>query len=86
MADCDYTVKNPNEPRSGFFKRSGGECGCFLGIWKVMDLQKKWDGVWKMKFIQQYKNLSKEIYILFFGRVVTSMGSLICALTFDFEK
>ena len=31
-----------------------------------MDLQKKWDGVWKMKFIQQYKNLSKEIYILFF--------------------
>ena len=29
-----------------------------------MDLQKKWDGVWKMKFIQQYKNLSKEIYIL----------------------
>ena len=27
-----------------------------------MDLQKKWDGVWKMKFIQQYKNLSKEIY------------------------
>lgn len=32
-----------------------------------MDLQKKWDGVWKMKFIQQYKNLSKEIYILFFG-------------------
>ena len=29
-----------------------------------------------MKFIQQYKNLSKEIYILFFGRVVTSMGYL----------
>ena len=45
-----------------------------------MDLQKKWDGVWKMKFIQQYKNLSKEIYILFFGRVVTSMGSLIWPL------
>ena len=33
-----------------------------------------------MKFIQQYKNLSKEIYILFFGRVVTSMGSLIWPL------
>ncbi|TJX52361.1 MFS transporter, partial [Soehngenia saccharolytica] len=45
-----------------------------------MGLQKKWDGVWKMKFIQQYKNLSKEIYVLFFGRVVTSMGSLIWPL------
>ena len=33
-----------------------------------------------MKFIQQYKNLSKEIYILFFGRIVTSMGSLIWPL------
>ncbi len=33
-----------------------------------------------MKFIQQYKNLSKEIYVLFFGRVVTSMGSLIWPL------
>ncbi|MBE5906461.1 MAG: MFS transporter, partial [Lachnospiraceae bacterium] len=30
-----------------------------------------------MRFLQQYKNLSKEIYILFFGRIVTSMGSLI---------
>ena len=30
-----------------------------------------------MKFLKQYKNLSKEIYILFFGRIVTSMGSLI---------
>ena len=30
-----------------------------------------------MKFLNQYKNLSKEIYILFFGRIVTSMGSLI---------
>ncbi len=29
------------------------------------------------KFFKQYKNLSREIYILFFGRVVTSMGSLI---------
>ena len=33
-----------------------------------------------MKFIQQYKNLSKEIYIVFFGRIVTSMGSLIWPL------
>ena len=33
-----------------------------------------------MKFIQQYKNLSKDIYILFFGRIVTSMGSLIWPL------
>lgn len=33
-----------------------------------------------MKFIQQYKNLSKEIYVLFFGRIVTSMGSLIWPL------
>ena len=33
-----------------------------------------------MKFIQQYKNLSKEIYVLFFGRIVTSMGSLIWLL------
>ena len=33
-----------------------------------------------MTFIQQYKNLSKEIYILFFGRIVTSMGSLIWPL------
>ena len=30
-----------------------------------------------MKFLNQYKNLSKEIYVLFFGRIVTSMGSLI---------
>ena len=22
-----------------------------------MDLQKKWDGVWKMKFIQQYNSV-----------------------------
>ena len=33
-----------------------------------------------MKFIQQYKNLSKEIYALFFVRIVTSMGSLIWPL------
>ena len=30
-----------------------------------------------MKFLKQYKNLSREIYVLFFGRIVTSMGSLI---------
>lgn len=30
-----------------------------------------------MKFLEQYKNLSREIYILFFGRIVTSMGSLV---------
>lgn len=30
-----------------------------------------------MKFLEQYKNLSREIYVLFFGRVVTSMGSLV---------
>lgn len=30
-----------------------------------------------MKYLQQYKNLSREIYVLFFGRIVTSMGSLI---------
>ncbi len=30
-----------------------------------------------MKYLKQYKNLSKEIYVLFFGRIVTSMGSLI---------
>ena len=30
-----------------------------------------------MKFLNQYKNLRKEIYILFFGRIVTSMGSLV---------
>ncbi len=30
-----------------------------------------------MKFLNQYRNLSKEIYVLFFGRMVTSMGSLI---------
>lgn len=34
----------------------------------------------KMKFLTQYKNLSREIYILFFGRIVTSMGSLIWPL------
>ena len=33
-----------------------------------------------MKFLTQYKNLSREIYILFFGRIVTSMGSLIWPL------
>lgn len=30
-----------------------------------------------MKFLEQYKNLSREIYILLFGRIVTSMGSLV---------
>ncbi len=36
-----------------------------------------------MKFIQQYKNLEHvRFYILFFGRVVTSMGSLISAASF----
>lgn len=30
-----------------------------------------------MKFLEQYKNLSREIYVLFFGRIVTSMGSLV---------
>ncbi len=30
-----------------------------------------------MKFLEQYKNLGKEVYVLFFGRIVTSMGSLI---------
>ncbi len=30
-----------------------------------------------MKYLRQYKNLSREIYVLFFGRIVTSMGSLI---------
>ena len=33
-----------------------------------------------MKFINQYKNLPREIYVLFWGRIVTSMGSLIWPL------
>ncbi len=33
-----------------------------------------------MKLFKQYKNLSREIYVLFFGRIVTSMGSLIWPL------
>ena len=33
-----------------------------------------------MRFFEQYKNLGKEIYVLFFGRIVTSMGSLIWPL------
>ena len=33
-----------------------------------------------MKLFSQYKGLSKEIYILFYGRVVTSMGSLVWPL------
>lgn len=33
-----------------------------------------------MKFLKQYANLGKEIYILFWGRIVTSMGSLIWPL------
>lgn len=33
-----------------------------------------------MKFLKQYKNLSREIYVLFWGRIVTSMGSLIWPL------
>ena len=33
-----------------------------------------------MKLFKQYKNLSKEIYVLFFGRIVTSMGALIWPL------
>ena len=32
------------------------------------------------KFIGQYRNLSREIYVLFWGRIVTSMGSLIWPL------
>ena len=32
MADCDYTVKIPMSHGVDSFKRSGGECGCFLGI------------------------------------------------------
>lgn len=32
------------------------------------------------KFIGQYQNLSREIYVLFWGRIVTSMGSLIWPL------
>ena len=48
-----------------------------------MDLQKKWDGVWKMKFIQQYKNLSKEIYILSCDQY--GFPDL-AASHFDFEK
>ena len=34
----------------------------------------------KLKFLEQYKHLGKEIYILFWGRIVTSMGSLIWPL------
>ena len=33
-----------------------------------------------MKLFNQYKNLSREIYVLFFGRIVTSMGALIWPL------
>ena len=33
-----------------------------------------------MKFINQYRNLSREIYVLFWGQIVTSMGSLIWPL------
>ena len=32
------------------------------------------------KFIGQYRNLNREIYVLFWGRIVTSMGSLIWPL------
>ena len=32
------------------------------------------------KFLAPFLHLSKEIYILFFGRIVTSMGSLIWPL------
>lgn len=34
----------------------------------------------RLKFLEQYKHLGKEIYILFWGRIVTSMGSLIWPL------
>ncbi len=30
-----------------------------------------------MKFLEQYKGLSREVYVFFFGRIVTSMGALI---------
>ena len=30
-----------------------------------------------MKFIRQYLGMRKELYILFWGRVVTNMGALI---------
>ena len=33
-----------------------------------------------MKLFHQYKGLKKEIYILFYGRVVTSMGGLVWPL------
>ena len=32
------------------------------------------------RFLDQYRNLSREIYVLFWGRIVTSMGSLIWPL------
>lgn len=34
----------------------------------------------KARFLGQYRNLGREIYILFFGRIVTSMGALIWPL------
>ena len=34
----------------------------------------------KLKFLEQYKHLGKEIYILFCGRLGTSIGSLIWPL------
>ena len=32
------------------------------------------------RFFEQYKGLKREMYILFYGRIVTSMGSLIWPL------
>ncbi len=29
-----------------------------------------------MKYLRQYKNLSREIYVLFFGRIVTTIATI----------
>ncbi len=33
-----------------------------------------------MRLIDQYRGLKKEVYVLFFGQIVTSMGAMIWAL------
>lgn len=55
MADCDYTVKIPMSHGVDSLNVAAASAGCFLGIWKVMDLQKKWDGVWKRNLYSNIK-------------------------------
>lgn len=52
-----------------------------------MDLQKKWDGVWKMKFIQQYKKSEQgDLHSVLWQSCDQYGFPDLAASHFDFEK